>query len=385
MIAARENQFSLSLLKLDLRVGINQKNKTMKKLSLFILVVISSISVHSKSSLAVLNFDVVGKALTKDQFISITRSEIAKLDSFQVVDKYTIQESLESNQVDLVKCLGTNCLVSAGRDLKVDFVVAGGIEVIADKAILILRLIDVQKGVAQKTSYTEYVWDETNAQRIIQMAVFKLFDRKIEKKFLSIYDYETAKRAELEGPKIEQYNLSGPRFGVSYQTGSMGNILSGKKSEGGFNKLPFMTVIGYQAEKQYLYTGSMQAVFQFNFSLAGLDQQMAIPSVSFLNGFRSTIGGWEFGFGPSIRIKKEAEGFYRDGEWKLMDEKLEGEVVEVEKRLDSRGVYFVNTSWIWAVGKSFKAGNMNIPINFYTIPDKDGWLFGLSMGYALHK
>jgi hypothetical protein len=39
---------------------------------------------------------------------------------------------------------------------------------------------------------------------------------------------------------------------------------------------------------------------------------------------------------------------------------------------------------VWGFGKTFKAGNMNIPVNFYTVPDKDGWLFGFSMGYALH-
>ena len=37
------------------------------------------------------------------------------------------------------------------------------------------------------------------------------------------------------------------------------------------------------------------------------------------------------------------------------------------------------------VGKTFKAGNMNIPVNLYAIPDNDGWLYGFSFGYALHK
>ena len=32
-----------------------------------------------------------------------------------------------------------------------------------------------------------------------------------------------------------------------------------------------------------------------------------------------------------------------------------------------------------------KRVNMNIPVNLYTIPDNDGWLFGFSFGYALHK
>ena len=112
---------------------------------------------------------------------------------------------------------------------------------------------------------------------------------------------------------------------------------------------------------------------------------MAIPSMALLNGFRSSKGGWEFGFGPTFRFRKTAEGFYgKDGEWNLLNEAQPGEEIEEEKRLDSRGSVNIISSWVWAIGKSFKAGNMNIPVNVYAIPDKDGWQFGISMGYALH-
>jgi len=356
----------------------------MKKISLlFVLVAFTSLS-KATESLAVLNFDIVGKSLTKQQFISITRTEIAKLDTFQVLDKYTVQEVLEENPVNLGKCYGVKCLTKIGKQLNVKYVVAGTAELITDKVIITLRLIDMDKEKVIKTSYSEFIWSEINSQRLIQMAVFKLFNKKIDRRFINIYDYETVKSAALEGPEIIQYNLSGPRFGAAYQTGSMGEILTNGKNNGGFNKQPFMTVIGYQMEKQYLYTGAFQAVFQMNFSLAGLDQQMAIPSVALLNGFRTSKGGWEFGFGPTFRFRKTAEGFYRDGTWNLLNEALPGEEIEKEKRLDSRGSVSFISSWVWAVGKSFKAGNMNIPVNFYTIPDKDGWQFGISMGYALN-
>jgi hypothetical protein len=69
----------------------------------------------------------------------------------------------------------------------------------------------------------------------------------------------------------------------------------------------------------------------------------------------------------------------------LWNDQEPGENASKTTRMDSRGTTKLISSWVWAVGKSFKAGSMNIPINFYAIPDKDGWLFGLSMGYALHK
>jgi TolB-like protein len=356
----------------------------MKKLNLLLVLIAFTFIGKATERIAVLNFDIVGKALTKQQFISITRTEIAKLDTFQVLDKYTVQEVVEENPVDLEKCYGVKCLTNIGQKLNVKYVVAGTAEVITDKAIITLRLIDIENKKVVKTSYSEFIWSEANSQRLIQMAVFKLFDKKIDRRFNNIYDYETVKEAALEGPEIIKYNLSGPRFGAAYQTGLMENILTNGKNSGGFNKQPFMTVIGYQMEKQYLYTGAFQAVFQMNFSLAGLDQQMAIPSIALLNGFRTSKGGWEFGFGPTFRFKKTADGFYRNGEWNLVKEAQPGEVIEKETRLDSRGEITFISSWVWAVGKSFKAGNMNIPVNFYTIPDKDGWQFGISMGYALH-
>lgn len=356
----------------------------MKKLSLLMLFIAFGLGTKAMESLAVLNFDIIGKSLTKEQYISITRSEIAKLDTFQVLDKYTVSEALELTPIDLNKCYGTKCLSTAGKNLNVKYIVAGTAEVIADKAIITLRLVDAEQQISVKTSYSEFYWTELNAQRLIQMAVYKLFDKEVDSRFTNLYDYETVKKASLEGPEVIKYNLSGPRFGASYVAGMNREIMMGSKSNGGFAKQPFMTVIGYQVEKQYLYTGSLQAVFQMNFALTGLDQQLAIPSLTLLNGFRLANSGWEFGFGPSFRIRRSADGFYRGDEWFLMNEKVADEEVEKLERIDSRGSNKLSSSWVWAIGKSFKAGNMNIPVNFYTIPDKDGWLFGVSMGYALH-
>jgi len=362
----------------------------MKKFSLIILGLILALTIQAQEKLAVVNFDVTGESLTKEQYLSITRSEVSKMGRFLVIDKYTLQEALAENPVDLKSCFGIKCLTKVGQQVKADFVIAGSIEIIIDKAIVSLRLLDVSKGEMVKSSYSEFYWSESNAQRIVQLAVYQLFDKEVDQQLLNVYDYELAKQGKLEGPDLQVYNLTGPRFGGVYQTGTMGDVLKNNKNDGGFDKQPMMTVIGFQHEKQYLYTGSFQAVFQTNFSLTGLDQQIAIPSLNFLNGFRSTKNGWEFGFGPSFRIRKSAEGFYRTDEkgvktWHLSDEALPYEGVSPTKRLDSRGSTKIISTWIWAIGRTFSAGKMNMPINLYTIPDKDGWLFGISLGYSLQS
>lgn len=358
----------------------------MKKISLFSLLMVFAILMNAQEKLAVLNFDQFNTKLSRDQLLSITRAEIVKLGNYQVVDAYTVVEALEQSPINLDKCMGVKCLSEVGNRLKIKYVVAGTFEVLGDKANITLRLIDVTKQEAIKTSYSEFLWSDQEAPKLLQLAIHKLFEKEIDPKTLAVYDYTLAKQGNLEGPKVRKLNLTGPRFGGVYQSGKMGDIIEDKKSEGGFNKQALMTSLGFQFEKQYLYTGSMQAVFQANFSLTGLDQQMALPSLAILNGFRTTKGGWEFGFGPIFRVRKVAEGFYRpDGSWHLKHEAIFGESVEFEERLDSRGSTKLISSWVWAVGKSFRAGSMNIPVNFYVIPDKDGALFGLSMGYAISR
>jgi TolB-like protein len=361
----------------------------MKKISITFLLLAVFFNVKSQEKLAVVNFDISGNTFTVQQCLSITRNEISKLNRYIVVDKYTVQEALEASAVNLSSCQGTVCLTKVGKQIKAKYVVAGSVEVIFDKAIISFRLIDIEQGKSIKTSYSEYYWSESSSERLIQLSIHKLFDVKSDDKTLNLYDYERVTQGVSEGPQIVKYDMSGPRFGGVYQTGLMGDVLSSGRNVGGSDKERFMTVIGYQYEEQYQYTGNVQVVFQGNFSLTGLDQQMALPSLTLLNGLRSTKTGWEFGFGPSFRVRKSVEGFYRPGEngestWHLSNEALAYENPEKTERMDSRGNTKIISSWVWGFGKTFKAGNMNIPVSFYTVPDKDGWLFGFSMGYALH-
>jgi hypothetical protein len=59
---------------------------------------------------------------------------------------------------------------------------------------------------------------------------------------------------------------------------------------------------------------------------------------------------------------------------------------ETEKRLDSRSSSLeLHPGFILAVGKSFRSGKLNIPVNFYLIPNRDGLRFGASFGFNGRK
>ena len=341
-------------------------------------------TIIARETIAIINFDVIGSNYEEAQYISMVTSEIRKQDTLDVVDKYTVSELVQERVPGDKKCFGVKCISDLGKELEVDYALTGSAELTGEKLSINLRLINPKTQHVVESDYSEYLFEDEYIWKFMEMSVKKLFGNKVKMDDLSVFDFDRAKSAELEGPRIKPYNLSGPRFGVSHMTGLNKDILMSTE-EGGFNKQPTMTVIGYQYEKSYLYTGAVQLVYQTNFSLTGLDQQMAIPSFSLLHGFRSTKFGWEVGFGPMFRFKKIKQGFQDSkGDWTSANDRADykGPLTD---RLDKNGHFVLQSGWIWAVGKTLHAGNMNIPVNVYAIPDNDGWLFGLSFGYALHK
>ncbi|HNJ90627.1 MAG TPA: hypothetical protein PLT99_14195 [Chitinophagales bacterium] len=55
------------------------------------------------------------------------------------------------------------------------------------------------------------------------------------------------------------------------------------------------------------------------------------------------------------------------------------------ENFDARGDAKLNTFWIFAAGRTFRAGSLNIPVNaFYTLMD-DGGYAGVSFGFNVVK
>jgi hypothetical protein len=175
---------------------------------------------------------------------------------------------------------------------------------------------------------------------------------------------------------------------VTY-TGSLQSRIMESKSTGGFDAFPAMFQFGYQFEKQYLNEGRVQALFEFIPMVTGLDQGYFIPSLTIMHGVRLNTNGWEFAFGPTFSLAQKAEGFYTaDNKWQTVkewknDTATANEVIPypTTTRLDSRGIPTLQTAFIFAVGRTFKSGKLNIPINAFFIPGKEGWRMGASFGF----
>jgi hypothetical protein len=341
----------------------------------------------SKLKAVVLNVDSKNMSADPVQMGKIVRTELEKLDTFAVMDDYDVTYLAEKNQLKVANCYGKICLVEAGKSLGADKMLTGSIEAIGDVIIYTLRFIDVKTETIERTQVTEFLNQQSEIQTMTQVMIKQLFDRQVDPNVLSQLIKPNAYDARARTPSTERLRLDGPRMGGTYFTGETAKILSSSREQGGYDAFPLMFQFGYQFEKQYLSAGNFQALFEFIPMVTGLDQGLFIPSFTIMNGLRENKNGWEFGFGPSFVLTTKTDGFYDNGNWVRKKDWLADPLnmnqptPAFQSRLDSRGDVHLTSSFVFAVGKTFRSGNMNIPMNMYMVPGRDGWRFGLSFGY----
>ena len=86
-------------------------------------------------------------------------------------------------------------------------------------------------------------------------------------------------------------------------------------------------------------------------------------------------------------LKQTADGYYVGDEWH-MEQEWESSApnpYSIINRTDSRGDYSFATGFIVAFGKTFKSGKLNVPVNIYIAPKKEGARCGVSFGFNARK
>ena len=138
-------------------------------------------------------------------------------------------------------------------------------------------------------------------------------------------------------------NLSGPRFGLTALSPGVVDELQKRSIE----VKPSISQFGWQFERQfYSKQSGVTALNEWVFLLGGLDQGVAIPSLSWLVGLR-TMEGAEFGVGPNVTPA--------------------GVALAV------------------AAGVTFRAGVLNVPMNFAVVPTKVGTRVTMLTGFTLRR
>lgn len=144
-------------------------------------------------------------------------------------------------------------------------------------------------------------------------------------------------------PPAKTVNLSGPRIGFT----SLSDGVVQKLAEREIHVRPVMTQFGWQFEKQfYSKQGGLSAVNEWVVLLGGLEQGLALPSVSWIVGLRTSEGA-EFGVGPNVTPAGVALAI--------------------------------------AAGVTFRAGILNVPVNVAVVPSQAGVRVSMLTGFNFRR
>lgn len=375
-----------------------------KALTIMAIAIASGFTIESKAQsvlnkqrqkLAVLNIETNGLGLDPSQMGNLFRLEMERLDTFEIVDKHDVVYLIEKHKLSINNCYGKECLVEVGSTINVDKMITGSADLYGDLIIITIRLIDIKTKAVEKSYVKEFLNLPKEIQSMINLSIKEFYgmeiNKDLEQRLTKKFNYENL----TTNPEEERLVLDGPRMGFTIFTGKTANYLRSSKQEGGYEAFPMMFQFGYQFEKQYLNEGNFQALFEFVPMVTGLDQGLFIPSITVMNGLRNNKQGWEFAFGPSVTLVSQAAGYYDDNKWHLEKEWYTDNVDStgyapsnpnpIITRMDYRGDVKLSTSFVFAFGKTFKSGKLNIPVNAYVIPHKDGIRVGASFGFNAKK
>lgn len=355
--------------------------KVMKKVIIALACFFSG-TVQAQQRLAVFDLYSDLPSVTPIQLGNLTRLEVDKFGKYEVLDRFDLNYFASQKNLKISDCYGKSCMEENGKALGVDKVLGGSVEQAGSVIVVNLKLIDVDSSRQEKSVIKEFIAPASEIKLLIELSLREMFGLENDKELLKKLTQKEAFESTLTNPYAERLKLNGPRMGFTVFTGTAGKILQAPKSRGGYDARPVMFQFGYQFETQYLNEGNFQALFEFIPTITGIDQGMVIPSFSLLNGLRNNKNGWEFAFGPTFSFIRRAEGFYDgSGQWTLAKDVVVPDGTELEKRLDSRGTVALSPSFIIAAGKSFRSGRLNIPLNVYVIPAKNGLRVGASFGF----
>ena len=149
------------------------------------------------------------------------------------------------------------------------------------------------------------------------------------------------------GPALPPYaktaDLSGPRFGFTLLPDGVIDSLAKRSIAVG----PHISQFGWQLEKQfYTQDSGVTMVSEWVGLLGGLEQDVALPSLSWLVGLRTREGA-EFGIGPNITP--------------------------------------AGTALVLAAGVTFRTAAFNVPFNLAVVPAKSGTRISLLSGFSLRR
>jgi hypothetical protein len=372
--------------------------KTLLLLTTCLIGMMSQAQTETMPTIAVANPNVNGLTLKPESVAKMMRLETIKLNKYKVYDEYDMADVMKAKEEFRTNCYGQNCLIKLGTELNVDYIMCGSIDGLGNKIALTIKIVDVKNQTLYKSAVKEFDNQETEIQRMLEIVLFELHGFTVDK---VIADRLTFKNEPITSNNIGKINNSGPRIGGAALVGSLDEFARRPSSQGGLDIAPFVSMIGYQFEGQYVGTENFSALVEGIVNVSGLEQGKFLPSFSLMNGFRFGKSGWEFAFGPRLSIKHTSKGFFdtehlysvgdqyfSESDWNQYS--LNNPVTldtrySFEENLDMRGSTKLSTSFVIAFGRTFQAGSLNVPVNVFYTSQKGGGFAGINVGFNVQK
>lgn len=379
------------------------KLKTMKKQVLLLIIgVFTSVSFYSqeeaKKSIAVALPNIENIDVSREIVAKLIQIELIKIDSYKVYDEFDMQEAMQGNKRFQENCYGKNCLAELGKEIKADYILSSSLLSFGNRIVITMKIMDIKTTEVIKTHVMEFVDQKQEIQRMMRVLVRQMHEIDIHPEVLSKIAHDNKPIVKTDVYKIDN---TGPRIGYSLFSGELEEFATRERRQGGLDIFPGATMIGYQFEKQYIGTENFSALGELLLTVSGLEQGIAIPSITFMHGIRFGKGGWELAFGPGFGFAKKSEGFF-DAEgvygdegkyWTLSEfrnspfydhEQMNEPFYPVEEHMDNRSKTFrLNTRFVVAAGRTFQVGALNVPVNVFYSNMRNSGMVGVSVGFNI--
>lgn len=305
---------------------------------------------------------------------------------YATVDQNKTNSLIDSAMIADKSC-NDECVRSICKSHHIEYALIVKVKEMAGSIYVSAQMLNSDQDNVDKIARMEFLDYPDKIEFMVKLTLQQLLEIPQEQNLLNSLTNETMLNNSHLPNYNETLNLSGPRLGYTAFVGPSAKILTASKSIGGFDfSSPGLFNIGYQFEQQYLQGGHLQGLIEFIPQIGGLDQGLFLPSLTIVNGLRDSRSGFEFGFGPTFTTSRTTQKYLDlDGNWYRPMDKANTGNIPLEEKLDSRGTPTVKANLLFAVGKSFKAGTINIPVNLFFVPNKNDYRFGISAGYNFFR
>ena len=379
----------------------------MKKLLLIFITTAIVNGIYAQgNSVAVSNPNVEGLYATPTICAKILQLELSKLNQYSVFDAFDMEEVYQRDSSYRNNCLSKSCLVAFGKELDADYMLTGSYDLLANKIVITLKMIDVKNNSMFKSGLREFTNQEKELQRMTEVVLKEMLGIPVNSELVDQLKFDNDIITKSSVGKVSN---SGPRVGVGFMTGDFYEFATRSKAQGGMDIVPAISMIGYQLEAQYVGTDNFSALAEFILNVNGLEQGKFLPTLSILNGFRFGKAGWEFAFGPGFTLTRTSNGFFDtqgaygakdqyysvsgwDSDWNnyissnnLASDDYMNLGYTVEETLDERADVKGAFMFVMAFGRTFKAGALNIPVNIFYSSTGKGGIAGVNVGFNVTK